>query len=230
METILKKLDLEYILEKEMNMWYQTSAINLSNASIDEISTSNVLPKMSNNNLTNKISETIQNIKIKKQKDLYVSQIPNKEIKKPTTNSSKVTKICDKVLKQNDIEEVLNVESNEKDIFVNRSKKNINNISFKSLTSMKPSLTSSSSDISNGSSIKENNDVLHKPSHTPIDIGQLARLKLNAFKCNKKSKSSSNSGQVEKNTDKLSSIKKQPNFSNIFSTEDEDDLSYLDID
>lgn len=106
-------------------------------------------------------------------------------------------------------------------------KKNINNISFKSFTSMKKS---SSSDISNDSSIKENNNVLHTPSRTPIDTGQLARLKLNAFKCDKKSISGSNSGQVEINTDKLSSIKKQPNFSNIFSTGDEDDLSYLDID
>lgn len=106
-----------------MNMWCQTSAINLSNTSIDEISTLNMLPKISNNNLTNKISETIQNIKIKKQKDLYISQIPKKEMKKSNTISSKVKIICDNLLQQNNMEEVLNVETNEKDIFVDRSKK-----------------------------------------------------------------------------------------------------------
>lgn len=220
-ETILKKLDLEDILKKEMVKWCQTSTINLPNMDVDEISTLNMHPKLSDNLLNNKISATIQNIKINKQKTLYASQISNKEIKKSTTISLKVKKIRDNLFEQNDAEEVLNIESNEEDIFINSSRKNINSISFKS------SLTPLSSDVPNDSNVKENNNT---PSHKPLDTGQLARLKLNAFKYSKKSISSPNSGQVETNTDKLSSIPKQSNFSNIFSTEDEEDLSYLDID
>jgi len=219
-ETILKKLDLEDILKKEMDVWCQTSVINSFNTSVDEISISNLLSKKSDNLLTNKISETIQNIKIKKQKDFYLSQMPKKEIKTSKPISSKITKMCDNLPKQNDIEVKLNLNCNEEDIFVNSSKKN------SSLKSSAPILPGPLSKISNDLCIKANSDV----SHPPLDTGQLARLKLSAFKYNKKLTSNSRDGQIESNTTKFSPIQKQPDLSNIFSTGDEDDLSYLDID
>jgi len=223
-ETILKKLDLEDILEKEMDVWCQTSVINSFNTSVDETSTSNLLSKKSDNLLTNKISETIQNIKIKKQKDLYLSQMPKKEIKTPKPISSKITKICDNLPKQNDIEVELNVNCNEENIFVNNSKKNSSLKSSALNTS--PILPEPLSKMSNDLCIKANNAV----SHPPLDTGQLARLKLNAFKYNKKLTNSLKNEQIESNTTKFSPTQKQLELSNIFSTGDEDDLSYLDID
>jgi hypothetical protein len=73
-KKILKKLDLEDILEKEINLWSQKSKINSTNTIIDDLKMSDVQSKNLNNILTSKISETIQNIKIKKTKRLlYIS-------------------------------------------------------------------------------------------------------------------------------------------------------------
>lgn len=222
METILKKLDLEDILEKEMDMWYQTSAINSLNTSIDEISTSNLPSEKYNNLLTNKISKTLQNIKTKKQKDFFVSQMPKKKIKKPIV--SKVKKICDNLPEQNDIEVMLNVNSNEVNNFVDNSKKNLSINSSTLITS--PILPGPSSETSNDLCLKVNSNV----SRTPLDTQQMARLKLSAFKYNKKLTSNSKNDQNKSNTTEPSPTQKQPGLSNIFSTGDEDDLSYLDTD
>ena len=93
MEIILKKLGLDDILEKEMKLWSNTSLINLSDTtdtSIDNVSTLNGLSNSSNSSLTNKISETIQNIKIKKQKDFYKSQMHKKNQTHPTQDRKSV--------------------------------------------------------------------------------------------------------------------------------------------
>lgn len=229
MEAILKKLDLEDILEKEMDIWCQASGINLSDTSLNEINMSNITTKISENLLTNKISETIQNIKIKKQKDFYVSQMPEKEIKKSKRTYSKIEKECASSFKQDDMKVVFDEEDSEEDIFVNSSKKLVENSSSKPSTS---SITSSTlpevSDYSNDAYIKENNHTPRTPSHTSLDTGQLARLKLSAFRYNKKS-NESNSGQIESNISNSTPIQKPSSVSNIFSMEDEDDLSYLEI-
>lgn len=216
METILKKLDLEDILKKELDLWCQTSDICSFNASIDEISASNSYQKKSDNLLTNKISETIQNIKMKKQKDFYTSQMPKKT--KPI--SSKIKKICDELPKKNDIDVELIVNSNEENIFVNDSKKKSSTL----ITS--PMLPSLSSKMSNDSCIKTGSNV----SPTQLDVGQLAKLKLSAFKYSKKSTSNSKNIPIESNITKPLLTQKRPDLLNIFSTGDEDDLSYLDID
>lgn len=229
METILKKLDLEDILEREMNMWCQTSITNLSDTSANEINMSNVPTKISDNLLTNKISETIQNIKIKKQKDFYVSQMPQTEIKKSKRTHSKIKKEYASSSKQDDMEIVFDEEDSEEDIFVNTSKKVVNNISLKTSTStIMPSTSLEMPNYSNDTYIKENNHTPHTPLHTSLHTGQLARLKLSAFRCSKKS-DNSNSVKVESNTSKSPPIQKSSNFSNIFSMGDEDDLSYLEI-
>lgn len=236
METILKKLGLEDILEKELELWCNTSLIHLSDtndASIDDVSTLNVLSKSSDISLTNKISETIQNIKIKKQKDFYKSQMHKKELIKPLT-SSKVKIICANSPKQ-DLQVIIDEDSNDKDIFVDTTRVKITNVSIKPsslpITVLTPPGTSTN--ISNSSCLKRKNDILQTPSNTKLDSGQLARLKLSAFRCNK-TPISSNSGQEQSqsNTLELTSIQnEQPNdLSNIFSVGDEDDLSYLDID
>lgn len=225
----MKKLDLEDILEKEMDIWCQTSEINLSETSPNEINMSNIPTKISDNLLTNKISETIQNIKIKKQKDFYVSQMPQKEIKKSKRTYSKIEKECASSSKQDDMEVVFDEEDSEEDIFVISSKKVDYNISSKPSTS---SITSSTlpevSDYSNDAYIKENNHTPCTPLHTSLDTGQLARLKLSAFRYNQKS-NKLNNVQVELNTSKSPPIQKPLNVSNIFSMGDEDDLSYLEI-
>lgn len=226
-ETVLKKLDLLNILEKEMDLWYQTTMFNSSNINTDDISLSNV-PLKPSDNLTNKISETIQNIKLKKQKDFYKSQIPKEEIKKSKNISSKVKKSSNaNSPKPNNMQIEFGVNSDEEDIFVN-SRKRMNNISSESLTPPSTSSTSLSLDISNSSCIKEKNSVSCSPKHTPSNTGQLARLKLSAFKFSKKATSNTNDGKVEPNI-KPPSTQKQSDSINIFSAEDGDDLSYFDI-
>ncbi|XP_022174206.1 DNA helicase MCM9-like [Myzus persicae] len=232
-ETILKKLGLDDILEKEMELWCNTSLIHLSDitdTSIDDVSTLNVLSKSSNNRLTNKISETIQNIKIKKQKDFYKSQMHKKEIIKPTT-SSKIKKICaNSPNSPKNSQVMIDEDSNDGDIFVNSTSKKITDISIKSstfpITPPSPSTT-----IFNSPCLKRKNDTSQTPSSSKLDTGQLARLKLSAYRCNKKP-TSSNSGQEQSNVLKSPTIQNEPssNLSNIFSLGDEDDLSYLDID
>jgi len=232
-EKILKKLGLDDILEKEMELWCNTSLTHLSDttvSSIDDVSTLNVLSKSSNNSLTNKISETIQNIKIKKQKNFYKSQIHKKEIIKPTT-SSKNKKICANSPKNTQV--MTDEDSNDEDIFVNSTSKKITNISINSstlpITAVSPPKLSTQICIS--PCLKRKNDSSQTPSSAKLDTGQLARLKLSAYRCNKKLTSSSND-QEQSNTLKLSTIQNEPSsdFSNIFSLGDEDDLSYLDID
>jgi len=232
-ETILKKLGLDDILEKEMELWCNTSLIHLSDStgsSIDDVSTLNTLSKSSNNSLTNKISETIQNIKIKKQKDFYKSQIHKKEIIKPTT-SSNIKKICANSSKNSQV--MIDEDSDDEDIFVNSTSKNNTNITIKSSTLPITTLTppKMSTNIVNSPCLKRKIDSSQTPSSTKLDTGQLARLKLSAFRCNKKP-TSSNSGQEQSNALKLPTIQNKPslNLSNIFSLGDEDDLSYLDID
>lgn len=231
METILKKLGLDDILEKEMELWCNTSLIDLSDttgSSIDD-STLNVFSKSSNNSLTNKISETIQNIKIKKQKDLYKSQMHKKEIIKPT--SSKVKKILANPPKNS--QNMIDEDSKDEDIFVNSSSKNITNITIKSSTLPITTVTplEMSTSIFNSPCSKRKIDSSQTPSSTKLDTRQLARLKLSAYRCNKKP-TSSISGQEQSNTLKSPTIQNEPSsdLSNIFSLGDEDDLSYLDID
>jgi len=232
-DAILKKLGLDDILEKEMKLWCSTSLLNLSDttvSNIDDVSTLNVLSKSSNNSLTNKISETIQNIKIKKQKDFYKSQMHKKEIIKPST-SSKNNKICTNSPKNTQV--MIDEDSNDEDIFVNCTSKKITNISIKSstlpITAASPPKPSTQICIS--PCLKRKNDTSQTPSSAKLDTGQLARLKLSAYRCNKKP-TSSNSGQEQSNTLNSSTIQNEPssNLSNIFSLGDEDDLSYLDID
>lgn len=228
MEIILKKLDLEDILEKEMDLWCHTSKINTPDTSADEVSLLNEVSNVADNLLTNKISETLQNIKIKKQKNFYVSQVFKKDIKKTKINSSKEKNMCSNSLKQNNIETVLDEMSNEEDtIFVKSSKKKMSNIS-QSLTLETTILTSPgpSSHNSNSFCNKEKSPA----SRTPlVDTGKLARMKLSAFKCTKKS-TNVNSEQIVSNISELSPTQKQSPLSNIFLLGDEDDLSYLDMD
>lgn len=228
METILKKLDLEDILEKEMNILCQTSMINLSDTNVNEINMSNIPTKVSDNLITNKISETIQNIKIKKQKDFYVSQMPQKEFKKSKRTYSIKKKECASSSKQDDLEVAFD-EDSEEDIFVSPSKKMVNNITSKPSTSSITSLTQPEmTDYSNDAYIKENYHTPHTPLHTSLNTGQLAKLKLSAFRYSKKS-NNLNSVQVQSNAPESPPIQKPLNVSNIFSTGDEDDLSYLEI-
>lgn len=225
MEAILKRLDLLDILEKEMDLWYRTTMLNLSDTNTDDISLSNV-PSKPSDNLTNKISETIQNIKIKKQNDFYKSQILKEEIKKSKNNSSKIKKSSSaNSPKQNNLQIEFSVNSDEEDIFVNNSRKRMNNISLKPLTPPSTSSTQLSLDIDRGSSIKKKKCA---PKHTQSNTGQLARQKLSAFKFSKKLTSNKNNVQVKSNI-KSPSTQKQSDSTNIFSAEDEDDLSYLDI-
>lgn len=224
MKTILKKLDLEDILEKEMELWYQISPIN--SPSINEISTYNLFSNTSTNLLSNKISETIQNIKIKKQNDFYKSQMPKKETKITKKYNSNSMKICIDLPKQDDMEIVFDEDSNEEDIFVKNSKKKN---SLKSLIAPIISTQSESSlDISNISCVKKEINTSHSSLEISMDTAQLARLKLNAFKYKKKSISSNNK-QIESKVSKSPPIQKQQDLSNIFSIGDEDDLSYLDV-
>jgi len=217
-EVILKKLDLNSILEKEMDLWCQTNSINSSNTSVDEISTSNSLSKVSDNNLTNKISETIQHIKIKKQNDFYMSQMPRKEVK-----NAKAKKLCIDLPKQVHSEVELQEDSNEEGIFVDSPRKIVKNISKESSILSKSSCTTFS-----GSYIHDKNEVSHASLQTSLDTGKMAKLKLSAFKFKKKLTKVNNS-QSELNIPDSSPIQNQPCYSNIFSAED-DDLSYLDID
>jgi len=232
-ETILKKLGLDDILEKEMKLWCNTSLVNLSDtavSNIDDVSTLNILTTISNNSLTNKISETIQNIKIKKQKDFYKSQMHKKGIIKPLT-SSKNKKICTNSPKNTQV--MVDEESDDEDIFVNSTSKKITNISIKSstfpITAVSPPKPSTQICIS--PCLKRKNDTSQTPSSVKLDTGQLARLKLSAYRCNKK-RTSSNSVQEQSNTLNSSTVLNEPcsDLSNIFSLGDEDDLSYLDID
>lgn len=218
MQIILKKLDLEDILEKELDLWCQSSGINPCDTSVGEINTSNQQLKVSDN-LTNKISETIQNIKIKKQNNFYTSQMPNPQIK---TNSSKVMKILPKVTKQDATEVVY-----EEDIFVINSRKK----TTKPLKSSTPSTTSSipTTDNSNSSCMKRKSNNSQSPLPISLNTGQLARIKLSAFTCKQKPTSTNNDNQVKLNISKPPPTQKQSDFSTMFSTGDEDDLSYLDI-
>ncbi|XP_025421479.1 DNA helicase MCM9-like isoform X3 [Sipha flava] len=226
MKKILKKLDLEDILEKEINLWSQKSKINSTNTIIDDLKMSDVQSKNLNNILTSKISETIQNIKIKKQKDFYTSQIHRREIKKPKTASSKNEKEFPELFQQDGIDVILN----EEDIFVNKSVEK-SNISVSLSTSSSMSLTSPILSLSNSSDscINERNSVIHPPLLTPSDTRKLARMKLSAFRCNK-SNSNSNSDRIEPDISASPTPQSKLNLPNIFSTGDEDDLSYLDID
>lgn len=229
-ERILKKLGLDDILEKEMNLWCNTSLVhNISdttNTSIDDVSQLNILSKNSDNSLTNKITETIQNIKIKKQEDFYKSQMPKKEIIKPITSKNK--RICVNSPKQ-DTQVIIDEDSNDEDIFVSNTSKKITNVSTKSSTLPITAVTppGTSTNIFNNSCLKRKNDSSQTPPSTKLDTGQLARLKLSAYRCNKKP-SSSNNNQEQSNILKSPII--QSDLSNIFSLGDEDDLSYLDID
>lgn len=227
MEIILKKLDLGDILEIEMNQWYQTSPILSPNVSIKENSTSNLFKKKLDNLLSNKISETIQNIKIKKQNDFYKSQILKKE---PNKSNSKPMKICVNLPKQDNVEIVFNEDSNEKNIFVNNSNQKINNISLKSSTLLTTSSTQPgpSLNISNISYMKTEIDNPLSLPQKSLNTGELARLKLSAFKY-KKNSICSNNNQIGSNILVSPPIPKQNDFLNIFSIGDEDDLSYLDI-
>lgn len=246
MENILKKLDLEEILEKEMDLWCQTSqtsqtsTIILSNTNTDEVNTAHVLSKISNNLLTNKISETIQNIRIKKQKDFYMSQMPKEKAKKHKKNSSRANQVFTNSPEQDDIKSMSDEGTNDVDIFINSSKKRINSISLKSTSpesllipgpsssSSKQSLMSSesSSDIFNNYEKKKNYN-LHPCSK--LNTINSARSKLSAFRYTKKSTSSANNLN-ESNISQSSSINKPPDLSHMFSIGDDDDLSYLDID
>lgn len=229
-KTILKKLDLEDIIEKEMDLWNQKSKLNSFNSNVDELKTSNVLPTNSNNILTSKISETIQNIRIKKQKNFYTSQIHKREIKKPKTDSSKNEKDFPELFQQDGIKVILDEDSKEEDIFVNKSREK-SNISVSLSTSSSISLTSPILSLNNSNSLcyNQKNNILHSPSLTPSDTRKLARMKLSAFKCNKND-SSSNSDKIESNSSASLTPQDKLNLSNIFSTGDEGDLSYLDID
>jgi len=241
-EIILKKLDLEDILKKEMNLFGQSSATNSSDISIDESSVSNVLIKLSDNLLTNKISETIQNIKTKKQYNFYKSQMVKNNVKKTKSISSKINKTCLSSSKQDSSEIEFGEDSNEEEIFVNSStsSKTTNNFSANSsfqtasLTPPEPVLTNSSISYIPGTT-----EALHTPLRTHLEIRQSARSKLSAFKFNKKSTSpksvqaeSSNleSSQILDSSQGKSTLLKPPCALNIFCAEDEDDLSYLDID
>lgn len=223
METILKKLDLEDVLEKEKSLWYRSSTTNSSDISIDEINASNVPSKVSDNLLTNRISETIQNIKIKKQNDFYKSQILKNNVKNPKNKFSKINKTCLSKKSQTEIE--FDEDSNEEDIFVSSSRKTINDIST-TLSIAPLTTTSSTGKLSTNSSSSCKNET----SHSMLDTGNMARLKLSAFQFNKKP-SNTNSTQVElKNMAKSLAGQKKKRLSNIFSIEDDDDdLSYLDV-
>lgn len=220
MEIILKKLDLEDILEKELDLWCRPSGINPCDTSVGEINTSNRRLKVSDN-LTNKISETIQNIKIKKQNDFYTSQMPNLQIK---TNPSKVMKISPNSTKKDaaDVDQ-----RDEEDIFVINSRKK----TTKPLKSSTPSTTSSISPTDNSNSLctKRKSNNSQSPLPTSLNTGQLARIKLSAFRCKPKQTSTNNDNQVKLNISKPPPTQKQSDFSTMFSTGDEDDLSYLDI-
>lgn len=226
MKAILKKLDLKDILEKEMDLWCQTPKIYTPDTSSDDVSILNGFSNVTDNLLTNKISETLQNIKIKKQKNFYVSQVSKNDIKKTKINSTKEKNVCSYSLKHNDIEIMLDNVSNEEDRFIKTSKKKINNIS--KLSTLATTVSKSpgpSSNNSNSFCVQEK--ILASP--TTLDTGKLARMKLSAFRCTNKS-TSSNSSQVLSNVSELLPIEKKPTLSNIFSLGDEDDLSYLDID
>lgn len=227
-----------------MNLFGQTSETNSSDTSIEESCVSNVLTKVSDNLLTTKISETIQNIKIKKQNNFYKSQM----VKNTKSISSKSDKTCPSSSKQDSSEIEFDEDSNEEEIFVNSStsSKTTNNLSVNSsfqiasLTPPEPVFTNS-----NISCIPGTTEALHTPHRTHLEIRQSARSKLSAFKFNKKSTSSKSvkaessnlesspildSSQVKSNVLESSSLLKTPCSLNIFWTEDEDDLSYLDID
>ncbi|XP_025201501.1 DNA helicase MCM9-like [Melanaphis sacchari] len=234
MERILKKLGLDDILEKEMNLWCNTSSVHLSdttNTSIDDVNKQNILSKNSDNSLTNKITETIQNIKIKKQKDFFKSQMHKKELIKPLT--SKIKTKCVNAPKQ-DTQFIIDENSNDEDIFVNSTSKNITNISTNSSTLPITAVTSPgpSTNISNNSCLKRKNYISQTLSSTKLDTGQLARMKLSVYRYHKKPTSSNNNQEEQPNILKSPTIQNDPssNLSNIFSLEDEDDLSYLDID
>lgn len=231
METILKKLDLEDILEKELHFWCETTmTVNLFDTNMDEASASNVFSKVSENALTNKISETIQNIKIKKQNNFYVSQKVRKDGKKSKTNATKIKKKITNTPKEYHTEEDFNEDSNEEDIFVNNSRKTCSNISLKSLLPSTYFTPPDSSTISSSSSsVKVISETLRSSSHAQLDTEKLAKLKLSAFKFNKK-QSNLNSNKVDKTTTESTSHPQQSCISNIFLSDDEDDLSYLDID
>ncbi|XP_027837856.2 DNA helicase MCM9-like [Aphis gossypii] len=233
MERILKKLGLDDILEKEMNLWCNTSVVHLSdttNPSLDDVSKQNVVSKNSDNSLTNKITETIQNIKIKKQEDFYKSQMPKKEIIKPITSKNK--RICVNSPKQ-DTQVIIDEDSNDEDIFVSSTSKKNTNVSIKSSTLPITAVTppDTSTNIFNNSCLKRKNNSSQSPPSTKLDTGQLARLKLSAYRCNKKPYSSINN-QKQSNILKSPTIQSDlsSDLSNIFSLGDEDDLSYLDID
>lgn len=230
MEVILKKLNLEDILEKEMNLWNQASEINASSENIDEFNSSNnALSTISNNLLTSKISETIQNIKIKKQKEFYTSQMPRKEMKNPKIVSSKLKEFLN-LSQQNGMEIVLDEDSNDEDIFINKSRKKSNiSLSLSTSSSMSNILSIPSSSKANDKCINEKNIDSHSPLLQLSDKRQLAKMKLSAFKYNKNS-SNSNSGGLKSNTSTFLSSHIKPDLTNIFSTGDEDDLSYLDVD
>lgn len=222
METILKKLDLEDVLEKEMSLWYRPSTTNSSDIRIDEINSSNVPSKVSDNLLTNKISETIHNIKIKKQNDFYKSQIVKINVKNPKKTKKPKNKTC--LSKQNQTEIEFDEDSNEEDIFVSSSRKTIDNMS--TTLSVAPFLMTSPTEKL---SINSSSSCKNETSHSMLDTGHMAKLKLSAFRFNKKL-SNTNGTQVElKNTTKSLAGQKKQRLSNIFSTEDDDDLSYLDI-
>lgn len=225
MKTILKKLDLEDILEKEMDLWCQLSPTN--SPSINEINTSSLFSNTSTILLSNKITETIQNIKIKKQNDFYKSQMHKKETNITKNKNSKSMKISVNSQQHDDVEKVFDEfdEYPNRNIFINNSKKNN---SLKSLILPTTSTQSNSSFIiPNITYINKEINTSHSPLIIPKDTAQAARLKLNAFKYKKKS-ISLNNNQIESSDSESSSIHKQ-DLSNIFYTGDEDDLSYLNV-
>lgn len=222
METILKKLDLEDVLEKEMSLWFRPSTTNSSDTSIDQTNASNIPSNVLDNLLTNKISETIQNIKIKKQNNFYKSQIVKNNVKNPKKIVSKIKKT--RFSKQNKTEIEFDDDSNEEDIFVSSSRKPNNDISTTlSVAPLSTTLPTKKLFTNSSSSCK------NETSHSPLDTGQMARLKLSAFQFKKKL-SNTSCVQVElKNTSKSLAAQQKQCLSNIFCTEDDDDLSYLDI-
>lgn len=222
MEKILKKLDLDDILNKEMNFWCQKSTISLSDTNIDEINPSNTVSKISDNLLTNKISETIQNIRIKKQKDFYISQVVKKDKKQKQKFSPKASKVYTKLIKHNNTGQLCDDGSDNEEIFVSSLEKK-NNIFLKSTP------PSSSSIIFNNCPNKRKCVDLCTPSNSTLNTRNLARSKLNTFKYTKNS-TIPNTSLDKSSILKSPQIQKRSCLSKNFLMEDEDDLSCLDID
>ncbi|XP_050441975.1 DNA helicase MCM9-like [Adelges cooleyi] len=281
MEEILTKLGLEEIFETEMNRWYENSLQNESDKCINSSDASSQLSNKTESNLTNKITETIKNIKKKKENDFFVPQISNRDKVQQKTVSSKIS--------PNEIDE-FNDDSNDADIFVRCSKvkNNVvlkttlnhvnnelsshpkNNNSQSVRTSPKICVINSSveNDLNenqvNASKTSLSNNTLtddlslelekdynttsnlftdQTPSKSTLYSAQKAKLKLSKFKFSKKinpsekQEMSTPTPDIPINNNDCTTTVITPtapkivpiNLAKVFSAEDEEDLSYLDL-